>query len=71
MTAIDRRAFMAATAASVAAPTALSAKECPTIDWITMSLEARNLAYNNVEHVGPDMQLSDVFLAAEAKQFTP
>ena len=24
------------------------------MDWITMSLEARNLAYNNVEHVGPD-----------------
>jgi len=54
MTALDRRAFMAATAASVAAPTALAAKECPTMDWITMSLEARNLAYNNVEHVGPD-----------------
>jgi arylformamidase len=56
MTALDRRAFMAATAASIAAPTALGAKECPTagMDWITMSLEARNLAYNNVEHVGPD-----------------
>ena len=24
------------------------------MDWITMSLEARNLAYNNVEHVGPE-----------------
>jgi hypothetical protein len=54
MTALDRRAFMVATAASVAAPTALSAKECPSMDWITISLEARNLAYNNVEHVGPD-----------------
>jgi hypothetical protein len=56
MTALDRRAFMAATAASVAAPTGLGAKECPTagMDWITMSLEARNLAYNNVEHVGPE-----------------
>ena len=44
MTALDRRAFIAATAASVAAPTALGAKECPTagMDWITMSLEARN-----------------------------
>ena len=30
MTALDRRAFMAATAASIAAPTALGAKECPT-----------------------------------------
>ena len=56
MTALGRRAFMAATAASIAAPTALGAKECPTagMDWITMSLEARNLAYNNVEHVGPE-----------------
>ena len=54
MTALDRRAFMAATAASVAAPTTLGAKECPTMDWITMSLEARNLAYNNVEHIGAD-----------------
>ena len=52
MTAPDRRAFMATTAAGVATPTALGAKECPTMDWITMSLEARNLAYNNVEHVG-------------------
>ena len=56
LTALDRRAFMAATAASIAAPTALGAKECPTagMDWITMSLETRNLAYNNVEHVGPE-----------------
>ena len=54
MTVLDRRAFMAATAVSVATPTALGAKECPTMDWITMSLEARNLAYNNVEHIGPD-----------------
>src|SRR5215468_12428131 len=55
MTALGRRAFMAATAASIAAPTA-GAKECPTagMDWITMSLEDRNLAYNNVEHVGPE-----------------
>src|SRR5262245_5694837 len=54
MTALDRRAFMATTAVCVATPTALGAKECPTMDWITMSLEARNLAYNNVEHVGPE-----------------
>jgi len=55
MTALGRRAFMAATAASIAAPTA-GAKECPAagMDWITMSLEDRNLAYNNVEHVGPE-----------------
>jgi hypothetical protein len=44
MTAPDRRAFMAATAASFATPAALGAKECPSagMDWITMSLEARN-----------------------------
>src|SRR5258707_14706974 len=56
MTALDRRALLATTAASIAAPTVLGAKECPTasMDWITMSLEARNLAYNNVEHVGPE-----------------
>src|SRR6516165_6857820 len=29
-------------------------RSCPTMDWTTMSLEARNLAYNNVEHVGPE-----------------
>ena len=53
MTELDRRAFVLATAASTVAPTT---KECPTvgINWITMSLEARNLAYNNVEHVGPE-----------------
>jgi acetyl esterase/lipase len=27
---------------------------CVEMDWMTMSLEARNLAYNNVAHVGPD-----------------
>src|SRR5262245_58438069 len=55
MTALDRRAFMAAAAAGIAAPTALGAKECPTagMDWITMSLQARNLAYNNVDPLGP------------------
>ena len=56
MTKLDRRTFMLATAASTAAPTALGAKECSTVgmNWITMSLEARNLAYNNVEQVGPE-----------------
>src|SRR5262245_20388418 len=54
MTALDRRAFMATTAACVATPNALSAKECLTMDCITMSLVGRNLAYNNVEHVGSD-----------------
>jgi hypothetical protein len=46
MTVLDRRVFMAATAVSIAAPAAVGAKECPTasMEWITMSLEARNLA---------------------------
>jgi len=46
MTVLDRCVFMAATAVSIAAPAALGAKEFPTagMDWITMSLEARNLA---------------------------
>jgi hypothetical protein len=48
--ALNRRAFVAATAASVVAPTVARAKECPAagMDWMTMSLEARNLAYFNV-----------------------
>ena len=56
MAALNRRAFVAATAAGVAAPTVIGAKEVPKagMDWMTMSLEARNLAYNNVAHVGPD-----------------
>jgi hypothetical protein len=64
MTAPDRRAFMAATAASFATPAALGAKECPSagMDWITMSLEARNLACNNVEHgaVLPAVRADDI-----------
>ena len=56
MTAINRRTFIATTAAGVAAPTFLDAKEIVKAgtDWQTMSLEARNAAYNNVAHVGPD-----------------
>src|SRR5262245_50614577 len=53
MTELDRRAFVVATVVGTAAPTAVGAMECPGMNWITMSLEARNLAYNNVEHVGP------------------
>src|SRR6185437_14298055 len=54
MMALDRRTLMAVTMAGIATPTALGAKECPPLDWITMSLEARNLAYNNVADVGPE-----------------
>ena len=52
---LDRRSFMAATAAAVVAPNVTDAKECTkSYDWETMSLEARNLAFNNVAHVGLD-----------------
>ena len=34
---------------------AVALSECAAgMDWMIMSLEARNLAYNNVAHVGPD-----------------
>ena len=54
--ALTRRAFAAATAAGVVSPNIARAKECPAagMDWMTMSLEARNLAYFNVAHVGAD-----------------
>jgi hypothetical protein len=53
---ISRRGFVTATAASVVTPNVARAKECPAagMDWMNMSLEARNLAYNNGEHVGLD-----------------
>lgn len=50
----DRRSFLAATAA-VAVPGLAGAREgTKSYDWETMSLTARNLAFNNVAHVGPD-----------------
>jgi hypothetical protein len=54
--AINRRAFVTATAAGIASPTFARATECPAagMDWMNMSLEARNLAYNNGAHVGLD-----------------
>ena len=54
---IDRRAFMAAAGASVVTPTPSASKDVPKagMDWQTMSLEARNLAYNNVAHVGAEV----------------
>ena len=50
--ALTRRALAAATAAGVVAPTV--ARPAAGMDWMTMSLEARNLAYFNVAHVGAD-----------------
>src|SRR5215831_4654731 len=57
MVVLNRRAFMAVTAAGVVAPTVIAAKERESsqMDWMTMSLEARNLAFNNVAHVGPEL----------------
>src|SRR5262245_1237823 len=56
MVVLNRRAFMAASAAGVAAPAVVAAEEIAAkrVDWMTMSLEARNLAFNNVAHVGPE-----------------
>src|SRR5262249_10666496 len=56
MVVLNRRAFIAVTAAGVVAPTVIVAKEeeSSRMDWMTMSLEARNLAFNNVAHVGPE-----------------
>jgi arylformamidase len=66
--ALNRRAFVAATAASVVTPTVAGARECPAagMDWMTMSLEARNLAYFNVAHVGAEFakQKTDSWAAA-------
>src|SRR5262245_25127937 len=56
MIALNRRAFVAVTAAGVVAPALLSTRQgvAKGMDWMTMSLEARNLAFNNVAHVGPE-----------------
>src|SRR5262245_20804795 len=56
MAGLNRRTLVAATVAGVAVPTFARAKECPGagMDWMTMSLEARNLAYFNVAHVGAE-----------------
>jgi arylformamidase len=56
MAALNRRALVTATVAGVVAPTVARSKECPAagMDWMTMSLEARNLAYFNVAHVGAE-----------------
>jgi arylformamidase len=52
MTTFDRRSLMAATAATV---TATEGRGCTKpYDWETMSLEDRNLAFNNVAHVTPE-----------------
>lgn len=54
---VDRRAVLAAACATVLVPNHAGSKEVPKagMDWQTMSLEARNLAYNNTAHVGPDV----------------
>src|SRR5262249_62429924 len=56
MVVLNRSAFMAVTAAGVVAPAVIGAKAVVAkgMDWMTMSLEERNLAFNNVAHVGPE-----------------
>src|SRR5262245_26130157 len=56
MVVLNRRAFMAVTAAGAVVSTVIAAKEKESsrMDWMTMSLEARNLAFNKVAHVGPE-----------------
>ena len=69
MTVFDRRSFMAATSA-VVIPGIAGARECDKgYDWETMSLEARNLAFNNVSHVGADFarKKTEEWTAASAK----
>jgi arylformamidase len=69
MSVFDRRSFMAAGAAAVAAPNVAEARECAKdMDWQTMSLDARNLAFNNVAHVGPEFvrQKTEAWAAASA-----
>jgi arylformamidase len=70
MTTFDRRSLMTATAAVVAAGTVAEARECTrTYDWETMSLEERNLAFNNVAQVTPEFagKKTDEWTAATAK----
>jgi arylformamidase len=66
----DRRLFLAATAAAVATPSVASGLEATkNMDWQTMSLDARNAAFNNVAHVGPDIarQKTEAWAAESAK----
>jgi arylformamidase len=66
----DRRLFLAATAAAIATPRIASGLEATKImDWQTMSLDARNAAFNNVAHVGPDIarQKTEAWAAESAK----
>jgi hypothetical protein len=70
MTTFNRRSFMATTAAAVAAGTAAEARECTKdYDWETMSLEERNLAFNNVAQVTPEFarKKTEEWTAATAK----
>jgi hypothetical protein len=70
MTTFDRRSFMAATASALVANTAAEARECTKdYDWETMSLEERNLAFNNVAQVTPEFarKKTEEWTAATAK----
>jgi arylformamidase len=57
MRSFDRRSFMT-TAAAIIGSKAAEARECTKdYDWETMSLEERNLAFNNVAQVTPELAL--------------
>jgi arylformamidase len=65
----DRRSFVTA-AAVVSASSVAQARECKrTYDWETMSLEERNLAFNNVAQVTPEFaaKKTEEWTAATAK----
>src|SRR5262249_13845022 len=65
---LNRRALIAWPDGGVVAPTVIAAKEAESsrMDWMIMSLEARNLAFNNVVHVGPEFarQKTEAWAAA-------
>jgi acetyl esterase/lipase len=70
MTTFDRRSLMTATAAVVATGTVAEARECTrNYDWETMSLEERNLAFNNIAQVTPEFagKKTEEWAAATAK----
>src|SRR5436190_2105340 len=68
---LNRRNFMAATACSAVGSAVFDSmkSDAADMDWQTMSLEARNLAFNNVAHVGAEFarQKTEEWAAASQK----
>src|SRR5262245_49555089 len=71
MESLDRRTLLTAAAGSALGFSALAAPDgvAGEKSWETMSLEERNLAFNNVAHVGPDFarQKTEEWAAASRK----